>query len=113
MIRVGLDLLAQARNQIVDRAIEWRPVLALEQVHDVVTRQHAMWTLHERFEQVEFTGGKFDLLPRLTAEGAMREVEHPAFKGEALPRWCRGRSARLNTALTLATSSRSSNGFTR
>ncbi len=49
----AFDLLAQARNEPVDRAVERRPVVPLQEVHELVAREHAPRALDEDGEQVE------------------------------------------------------------
>src|SRR5215831_16471180 len=56
MLRIGLDLFAQAHDAKVDAAVEGISVALLMQVEDLVSRQWPVRMLRERLEQVEFQG---------------------------------------------------------
>src|SRR5262245_31667789 len=46
LLGVPFDLFSQPRDEIVDRPIEPRPIVALAQVHDVVSRKDAVRPFH-------------------------------------------------------------------
>src|SRR5665647_664787 len=48
-----LELLSEARDERIDRAINGRPVVALEKIHQLVARQNAPRLLHEEGKQIE------------------------------------------------------------
>ena len=84
MIRVPFDLLAQSGDQIVDGTVEGRPVLALEQIHYRISRQHAMRSSHKGLQQIEFGGRKFLWLTRLLGQASAADIKHPTFKRKPL-----------------------------
>ncbi len=86
MVGVGFDLLAQPSHQRIDRAVERRPIVALQQVHDVVAGQNAMRPLDEDLEQVELGGRQLLQLAALRAQLPARDVQHHAVEGIALVR---------------------------
>src|SRR4051812_42615722 len=60
ILRVRLDLAADAADQHVDGALERSGAAALRQVEQAVARQHATGPLAERAKQIEFGAGHRD-----------------------------------------------------
>jgi hypothetical protein len=80
MLGIGLDLPAQPRDQIVYGPVERRPVLAFQQVHDVIARQHAVRPFDEGFEKVELAGGEIAGFAGRANQTPAADIEDPALE---------------------------------
>src|SRR5262249_56217715 len=73
--RVGLDLLADARDPHVDRAIEGFAVARLSEIEEPLAREHALGVLGKGLEQCELRAPKRVFVAALVTQHAGVDVE--------------------------------------
>src|SRR5690606_29783127 len=75
LLAVGLDQLAQPGDLVVDAAVIGCPVMALEQVHDLVAAEHATRVARKQRQEVAFTTGQGHAAVARPAEVPAAEIE--------------------------------------
>ena len=74
---IDLDLLAQAADQIVDRAIENFGLAPAHQVEQPVTAHHLPRMAHQRVEQMIFARRQRNLIALAVNEHPLNLAQHP------------------------------------
>src|SRR5581483_4331318 len=55
---IGFNLLAQAKDVDVDRAVSYRSIVTPDCIEELLAAEHDAWPVHQEFEQPEFGGGQ-------------------------------------------------------